>query len=79
MATRSNLLSRVPDILETNARLSMELGKLETRRTELEQQFKAHIALLNVAMSYLPAVVNSLLIEDHPVRPLKVNYGMSEC
>jgi hypothetical protein len=66
-------------MLETDTRLSMELGKLEIRRTELEQQFKAHIALLNVAISYLPTVVNSLLVENHPVRPLEVNYGMSEC
>jgi hypothetical protein len=79
MATHSRLLSKIPDLFETNASLSKELGELDTRRTELEQQFKAQVASLNVAISYLPAVVDTLLIKDHPVRAPRVKYGISQC
>ena len=66
------MLNRDPDILETDKRLSVELGQLEIQRKELEHQFKAQIALLNVAIPCLPTVVNAFLDEDHPVGPINI-------
>lgn len=67
MATTSGLLAEIFHLLQTKAKLTDDLDELTVQGTAIEKQFAVQVAMINVALSSLPAIINTLLIEEYPV------------